>query len=305
MKRSIKILVIFVTLILLLSCSSKESIIENDKNTSTDNKKHDLNEIENDDESLSTNGQIHNLNEEDNHKNNIEKDNIEQTKITISTLLQKKVSGVRANVYDLHGSINPDTIIKSFPDKNADQYYKRNFFMVEVGVHKDDIFLVWNTYLVRDDYTQVLVWDETGHFIEVWRETEHVLTLGRHEIGKTEFDGNEILGLFRTGFVLENHIYKYIEKDNKVFVYGETGYTIVDTENNTVKHLILDFYSPARVHLHLLHYDDNYIRIREFSEFTDTEQKVLKSIKVPNKERVNPPILMVEDISPFSKYWHD
>ncbi|HPO76694.1 MAG TPA: hypothetical protein PLI23_05915 [Thermoclostridium caenicola] len=172
----------------------------------------------------------------------------------------------------------PDLRIKRFPDKNAADVYLRDYYLVELGLRypDDNDFIVWNTYLVKDDFTQVLIWNDNGQFTEAWRQNETINTFEHYNIAKSTLEGKETLGLNRSLLDIESDIYSYLEKDSKLYVYGRSGYTIVDINKDTIKQLVLWDNAPVLMYIG---YFPNYTRVAKFEDFTDEEQRILNHLK--------------------------
>jgi hypothetical protein len=113
----------------------------------------------------------------------------------------------------------------------------------------------------------------------------------RHEAGRDtrEFYGNGDFQIFKSPLMLrdlerkvtlEGPIYSYKEKNGILYVYGETGYTIVDIEKETVKQYVIseENRGPNWKDEVQKSYGNKYIRLNNFEEFNGDEKAIFDTM---------------------------
>lgn len=242
---------------------------------------------------------------------NINTSDESETKSEIQRLFGLNVAGMH-EFFEIYrkGDVlfQPDIIIKRFPDKNATDPYIKEYFLVEVGItNSNQDFNLWNTYLVKEDYSYILVIKNESQLIEAWREKEFLssINLGTLKIAKSVLSGNEVFGLFSNGACIENNIYDYVVKNKYIYVYGQTGYTVINLENEAIKQLIIWDNAPVYYYRDFL---PNYKGILAFTEFSEEEQFNLKSFEykevILKKANHIGNAIQSEDMEQLSEYVH-
>lgn len=78
---------------------------------------------------------------------------------------------------------------------------------------------------------------------------------------------------------LEEEIYKYQEKNKKLYVYGRMGYMVIDLKTNEIKQQgISSEFSEWASHMKRK-YGDRYTIISKYEDFTEEERQVFDSMK--------------------------
>ncbi|MBP2651355.1 MAG: hypothetical protein H6Q74_2180 [Firmicutes bacterium] len=116
----------------------------------------------------------------------------------------------------------------------------------------------------------------------------------RHEAGRDtrEFYGNGNFQIIKSPLMLmdlerkvtlEGPIYAYKEKDSILYVYGETGYTVVDIEKETVRQYVIseENRGPGWKVKVQKNYVDKYVRLNSFDEFTEDEKAIFRTMNIP------------------------
>lgn len=126
-----------------------------------------------------------------------------------------------------------------------------------------------------------------GFFVYIWLNPSPV----KHEAGRDtkEFYGDGSFQIFKSPLALrdlerkvtlENPIYSYRESNGILYVYGETGYTVVNIKEETVKQYILSekIRGPNWQKEVRENYGDKYVRLNSFEEFTEEEKTIFNSL---------------------------
>ena len=90
-------------------------------------------------------------------------------------------------------------------------------------------------------------------------------------------DKTKILADMTTNKIFETQVYSFTQENSTIYVYGTKGYTTINTQTNLIKQFFTsnetDFFTDkANV------YGKNYVVLNSFTEFSKSEQDILKKL---------------------------